>query len=589
MYHNNKSYPNPQSPTPSPSPTAPTVSAAVTTQLGTVGTPITFTATTSGSVSKVTWYFGDGITGTGNVVNHTYSYPGEYLVFVNATGPSGYANNLANMLYITITPGTQTNSTIASEISQPSLTFNATYEPNAPILNVNQQAAFLESYLQPPTAANWSIGYYVINFGDNTNSTITPVVYNTTMDTYNPNLIMHTYKNPGFYVINFTIITYNQAPFAKYLVITNQTSTEYLPSTYYKDVIAGEHMVVTELMTVYVASVGQKAGILKGTGNIPSPGVINVVEVVPGGPYSSLDPRMLIKDIVAEPLFSFGWNKKDAYSRVQELLEKVGLPQEFMYRFPHELSGGQRQRVAIARALALNPEFIVLDEPTSALDVSVQAQVLNLLEDLRKEFNLTMLFITHHILVVKHISDRIMVMYLVKIVESAKKEDIFKEPKHPYTQALLSSVPIPDPRVKVNRIFLEGDVPSPINPSKGCFFHPRCKHAFEPCGFTTYELVEPLRFVLDNRRNPELGNLEIQEINIIDDLNMEITFNNSVDRGTVESIIQKEKEETRALFGIKEISVENNIMKIKMHNPIEPKLKDIGNEHLVACHLVNPP
>lgn len=348
-------------------------------------------------------------------------------------------------------------------------------------------------------------------------------------------------------------------------------------------------MVVTEPMTVYVASVGQKAGILKGTGNIPSPGVINVVEVVPGGPYSSLDPRMLIKDIVAEPLFSFGWNKKDAYSRVQELLEKVGLPQEFMFRFPHELSGGQRQRVAIARALALNPEFIVLDEPTSALDVSVQAQVLNLLEDLRKEFNLTMLFITYHILVVKHISDRIMVMYLVKIVESAKKEDIFKEPKHPYTQALLSSVPIPDPRVKVNRIFLEGDVPSPINPPEGCFFHPRCKHAFEPCGFTTYELVEPLRFVLDNRRNPELGNLEIQEINIIDDLNMEITFNNSVDRGTVESIIQKEKEETRALFGIKEISVENNIMKIKMHNPIEPKLKDIGNEHLVACHLVNPP
>ena len=306
-------------------------------------------------------------------------------------------------------------------------------------------------------------------------------------------------------------------------------------------------------------------------------------------PYSSLDPRMLIKDIVAEPLFSFGWNKKDAYSRVQELLEKVGLPQEFMYRFPHELSGGQRQRVAIARALALNPEFIVLDEPTSALDVSVQAQVLNLLEDLRKEFNLTMLFITHHILVVKHISDRIMVMYLGKIVESAKKEDIFKEPKHPYTQALLSSVPIPDPRVKVNRIILEGDVPSPINPPKGCFFHPRCKHAFEPCGFTTYEVVEPLRFVLDNKRNPELGNLEINEINIIDDLNMEITFNNPVDRGTVESIIQKEKEETRALFGIKEISIEGNVMKIKMHNPVEPKLKDIGNEHLVACHLVNPP
>ena len=287
------------SPTPTPSPTAPTVSASVTTELGTVGTPITFTATTSGSVSKVTWYFGDGTTGTGNVVNHTYSYPGKYLVFVNATGPSGYANNLANMLYITITPGTQANPTIASEISQPLLTFNATYEPNAPILTVNQQAAFLESYLQPPTAANWSIGYYVINFGDNTNTTITPVVYNTTMMTYNTNMVMHTYNNPGFYVINFTIVTYNQTPFAKYLVINNKTSTEYLPLSYYKEVIAGEHMVITEQMTVYVASAGQKAGILKGNGNIPSPGIINVVEVVPGGPYS-FDPAIDYETVGAE-------------------------------------------------------------------------------------------------------------------------------------------------------------------------------------------------------------------------------------------------------------------------------------------------
>ena len=306
-------------------------------------------------------------------------------------------------------------------------------------------------------------------------------------------------------------------------------------------------------------------------------------------PYSSLDPRMLIKDIVAEPLFSFGWKKKDAYARVQELLEKVGLPAEFMYRFPHELSGGQRQRVAIARALSLSPEFIVLDEPTSALDVSVQAQVLNLLEDLRKEFNLTMLFITHHILVVRHISDRIMVMYLGKIVESAMKDEIFKDPKHPYTQALLSSVPIPDPRVKIERIILEGDVPSPINPPNGCFFHPRCRYAFEPCGFTTDELIEPLRFVLDNKRNPEMGNAEIQEMNVIDDLNMEVTFNNPVQQGVVESIIQKEKEQTRALYGIKEISVNGNLLKIKMHEPVDPKLKDIGNEHLVACHLVNPP
>ncbi|MEM0078565.1 MAG: ATP-binding cassette domain-containing protein, partial [Thermoplasmata archaeon] len=221
------------------------------------------------------------------------------------------------------------------------------------------------------------------------------------------------------------------------------------------------------------------------------------MQIVFQDPYSSLDPRFLIKDIIAEPLKSFGWKNEEAYKRVEELLKSVGLGPEFMNKFPHELSGGQRQRVAIARALALNPEFVVLDEPTSALDVSVQAQVLNLLDDLKKDFNLTMLFISHHILVVRHIADKIMVMYLGKIVEIAETKEIFKNPLHPYTQALLSAVPIPDPKTKRMRVILEGEVPSPINPPKGCSFHTRCKFSFEKCGWTSNELVENLRFALD--------------------------------------------------------------------------------------------
>ena len=309
------------------------------------------------------------------------------------------------------------------------------------------------------------------------------------------------------------------------------------------------------------------------------------MQIVFQDPYSSLDPRYLIKDIIAEPLRSFGWSNKKAYARVEELLKKVSLPIDFMNRFPHELSGGQRQRVAVARALALNPKFIVLDEPTSALDVSVQAQVLNMLDDLRKEFNLTMLFISHHILVVRHIADRIMVMYLGKIVEAAETKEIFINPMHPYTQALLSAVPIPDPKTKRMRVHLEGEVPSPINPPKGCSFHTRCRFAFERCGWTTDELVQPLRFVLDNKRNPEIGNVEINEIEIINDTEMVMRFTSSINRETLYDIINKEKEKTRALFGIRELEVNGNEVKIKLFEPEEPKLVDRGNGHLVSCFL----
>lgn len=199
-------------------------------------------------------------------------------------------------------------------------------------------------------------------------------------------------------------------------------------------------------------------------------------------PYSSLNPRMRIRDIVAEPLEAHGMKSKaERYDRVEELLKAVGLGAHHMNRFPHEFSGGQRQRIGIARALALNPSLIVCDEPVSALDVSIQAQVLNLLEDLQEQFGLTYLFIAHDLSVVQHISDRVAVMYLGKIVEMADVDAIFDDPKHPYTEALLSAIPVPDPDIKFEQIILEGDVPSPANPPQGCPFHPRCRYAQDIC------------------------------------------------------------------------------------------------------------
>ncbi|MGC9126857.1 MAG: ABC transporter ATP-binding protein, partial [Thermoplasmata archaeon] len=311
------------------------------------------------------------------------------------------------------------------------------------------------------------------------------------------------------------------------------------------------------------------------------------MQIVFQDPYSSLDPRYLIKDIIAEPLRSFGWESKEAYRRAEELLKEVGLGPEFMNKFPHELSGGQRQRVAIARALALKPEFVVLDEPTSALDVSVQAQVLNLLEDLRKEFNLTMLFISHHILVVRHIADRIMVMYLGKIVEIAETREIFRNPLHPYTQALLSAVPVPDPKTKRMRIHLEGEVPSPVNPPKGCSFHTRCKFAFEKCGWTSDELVEYLRLVMDPTRNEELRGNVLSEIQIISDTEILMKFSELKNPGSIKGVIEKEKinNNIRAFYGIESFEFSGEGVRIRLYEPKKPELKDVGNGHMVACFL----
>ncbi|MHC4960248.1 MAG: ABC transporter ATP-binding protein [Planctomycetota bacterium] len=211
-------------------------------------------------------------------------------------------------------------------------------------------------------------------------------------------------------------------------------------------------------------------------------GMRRQMQIIFQDPYSSLNPRMTVLDIVGEALAIHGIAKgHEREEQVKRLLEKVGLSSRYVNRYPHEFSGGQRQRIGIARALALNPKFIVCDEAVSALDVSVQAQVINLLMDLREEFGLAYLFIAHDLSVVRHISDRIAVMYLGEIVETADSDKLFDGPLHPYTQALLSAVPVPDPTHKRSRIVLEGDVPTPINPPSGCHFHPRCQFAEEIC------------------------------------------------------------------------------------------------------------
>jgi len=218
------------------------------------------------------------------------------------------------------------------------------------------------------------------------------------------------------------------------------------------------------------------------------------MQVIFQDPYSSLNPRMKVGDIIAEPIKVHGVepDARKREARVRELLSVCGLDPKFTDRYPHEMSGGQRQRVGIARALALDPEFIVCDEAVSALDVSIQAQVVNLLEDLRERFNLTYLFIAHDLSVVRHLCQRVAVMYLGRIVEMADSDELFDNPLHPYTQALLAAVPVPDPRVEARREFrpAKGEIPSPINPPSGCVFHPRCPVAVEGCKKTRPTLRE---------------------------------------------------------------------------------------------------
>ncbi len=216
------------------------------------------------------------------------------------------------------------------------------------------------------------------------------------------------------------------------------------------------------------------------------------MQIIFQDPYASLNPRMKVADIIGEPLdiHNLVDSKQERRERVQELLEEVGLLPDHMKRYPHEFSGGQRQRIGVARALAVNPKLIIADEPVSALDVSIQAQVINLMEELQEEFNLTYLFIAHDLSVVQHISDRIAVMYLGKIVELADERELFENTLHPYSRSLLSAIPVADPHYETDRIILEGDVPSPVDPPSGCRFHPRCPEEIDICSEVEPEFKE---------------------------------------------------------------------------------------------------
>ena len=231
-------------------------------------------------------------------------------------------------------------------------------------------------------------------------------------------------------------------------------------------------------------------------------------------PYASLDPRMTVGNLIGEPIRTFGLMSGGLVDfRVQELMETVGLSRRFIKRYPHEFSGGQRQRIGIARALAVDPEFIVADEPISALDVSIQAQIMNLMERLQAEKKLTYLFISHDLRAVRHLSDRVAVMYLGRIVELANGKEIYRDPLMPYTKALISAVPVPDPNIEATRerIILKGDVPSPIDPPSGCHFHPRCPFAIEECSTIVPKLVEikPSHFSACIRINAEHPDVEV--------------------------------------------------------------------------------
>jgi oligopeptide transport system ATP-binding protein len=237
------------------------------------------------------------------------------------------------------------------------------------------------------------------------------------------------------------------------------------------------------------------------------------LQIIFQDPYSSLDPRMTVAQILSEPLDTFRLYKGgEREGRIRELMETVGLSPRFMRRYPHEFSGGQQQRIGIARAIAANPEFIVADEPISALDVSIQAQILNLMERLRSERNLTYLFISHDLRAIRHVSDRVAVMYLGKLVELAKATEIYDNPLMPYTKALISAVPLPDPLTEATRkrLVLEGDVPSPINPPKGCRFHTRCPWAVAECKITepTLQEIQPNHWAACIRISPQQPHIE---------------------------------------------------------------------------------
>ncbi len=316
-------------------------------------------------------------------------------------------------------------------------------------------------------------------------------------------------------------------------------------------------------------------------------------------PFSSLDPRKIIRDIIGEPMrVLLKLHPSEILKREKKIIEEIGLSEDHLYRFPHEFSGGQRQRIGIARAISIEPKMLVLDEPTSALDVSVQAQILNILRDLQNRMGLSYIFISHHLNVIRMMSDRVAVMYLGKIVELASTEELFNEMLHPYTKALLSAIPIPDPEVKIQRTVLEGEIPNPANPPKGCHFHPRCPVAMPNCGWSPVDLSEFIKSMLDPVRNPEaeaitnVSEIQTDEDNNILDMVFEDGYNVSEETlQIIKNLVEKESFQQKgsafkAISSVEKINP-GNIVRFTIRKPDTPKLKEVKRGHFVSCLIYN--
>ena len=314
-------------------------------------------------------------------------------------------------------------------------------------------------------------------------------------------------------------------------------------------------------------------------------------------PFGSLDPRKIIMDILAEPMkLLTDMNREQIEETSERIITEIGLSQDHLYRFPHEFSGGQRQRIGIARAISISPKLLVLDEPTSALDVSVQSQILNSLMDMQKRYDLSYLFISHHLNVIRLMSDRVAVMYLGKIIELADTDRLFTDMLHPYTKALLSAIPIPDPKIKPSRVILEGEIPNPSDPPGGCYFHSRCWMAMPTCGWSPRDLVSPMSEMMDKMENPEVQDFpDIAKIKVRENEQiLEIIFDSKVfDARSIidrfKQMIARESEKRNGMVfkAITDVSVTDNggSVLVKMLQPVSPKLREVRKGHFVSCFL----